>query len=78
MPFIKYPQFSPNLHDIKVILPIHVLVILTKFHFNWAKIMDFYHWPVFSDRVIFFVTGSTSLEECVFAQALGIDMAWYR
>ena len=35
-------QFLPNQADIQAILPTHELVILTEFHNNWIKIVDFY------------------------------------
>ena len=37
----NYIQFLPNHADIQAILPTHELVILTKFHNNWIKIVDF-------------------------------------
>ena len=40
-PLIKDPQFSSNLADIQAKLPTHVLVILTKFHKDCKKIIDF-------------------------------------
>ena len=43
------------MHDIKAT---HLLVTLTKFHYNWAKIVDFYYQPNFLARVIFFFTVS--------------------
>ena len=39
----KNVQFLPNHADIQAILPIHELVILTKFHNNWIEIVDFYY-----------------------------------
>ena len=37
----KNPQFWSNQPEIKAILPNHGLVILTKFHYNCVKIVDF-------------------------------------
>ena len=37
----KNPQFIPNNAEIQEIVPTHELVILTKFHNNWIKIVDF-------------------------------------
>ena len=39
----KNLQFIPNQADIQAILPTHELVIFTKFHNNWMKIVDFYY-----------------------------------
>ena len=41
-PLIKDPQFSSNLADIQAKLPIHEVVILTKFHKDCKKIVDFF------------------------------------
>ena len=38
---IKNSQFLPNQDDIQVILPNHELIISTKFHNDWVKIVDF-------------------------------------
>ena len=38
---MKNPQFCPNQADIKAILAIHELVILTNFHNDWINIVDF-------------------------------------
>ena len=43
----KNPQFLPNQADIQAILSTHELVIFTKFHNNWMKIVDFYYQPIF-------------------------------
>ena len=56
---IKNPQFLSNWHEIKAILPTHGLIILTKFHYNWAKIVDFLSLANFCARVIFFVRVSS-------------------
>ena len=37
----KNPQFLPNQADIQAILPTYELVIFTKFHKDWVKIVDF-------------------------------------
>ena len=41
-PLIKNPQFSSNLADIQAKLPTHEVVILTKFHKDCKKIVDFF------------------------------------
>ena len=38
---IKNPQFSSNFADIQAKLPTHEVVILTKFHKDWKKNIDF-------------------------------------
>ena len=38
---IKNSQFLPNQADIQAILPTHELIIFTKFHNDWVKIVDF-------------------------------------
>ena len=40
-PVIKNPQFLSNLADIQAKLPTHEVVILTKFHKDCKKIVDF-------------------------------------
>ena len=50
---MKNPQFLANQAETLAILPIHEMVILTKFHNDWMKIVDFsviaYFWasPIF-------------------------------
>ena len=39
----KNPQFLPNQAEIQAIFPTNELVILTKFHNNWIKIVSFYY-----------------------------------
>ena len=39
----KKPQFLRNQAEIKAILPTHESLILTKFHNNWIKIVNFYY-----------------------------------
>ena len=36
-------KFLPNLADIQAILPTKELVIFTRFHNDWMKIVDFYY-----------------------------------
>ena len=36
------PQFLPDQDVIQVILPTHELIIFTKFHGYWAKIVNFF------------------------------------
>ena len=38
---VKNPRFLPNQADIQAILPTHELNILTKFHIDWVKTVDF-------------------------------------
>ena len=40
-PLVKNPQFSSNLADIQAKLPTHEAIILTKFHKECKKIVDF-------------------------------------
>ena len=40
-PLIKNPQFSSNLADIQAKLPTHEVVVLTKFHKDCKRIVDF-------------------------------------
>ena len=42
----------------RYVLPIHGLVILTRFHYNWAKIVDLLLLAHFLPRVNFFATVS--------------------
>ena len=53
----KNLQFLPNQANIQAILPTHELVIWTKFHNNWIKIVDFYCKPTFK-QVAFFASVS--------------------
>ena len=59
VPFIKNAQFQPNLTEIQAILPTHVIVILTNFHKDRLKNVDFLLLAYFGASVIFFVTVST-------------------
>ena len=49
MSLMKHPQFLPNQADILPSEFIHWTKILTKFHDNWTKIVDFlviaFHFP---------------------------------
>ena len=38
---MKIPQFLPDQAETWTIIPIHEIVIFTKFQVNWAKIVDF-------------------------------------
>ena len=42
----KNSQFCPNLADSQAILPTHQLVIFTKFHNDWVKIVEIPQWNV--------------------------------
>ena len=55
---MKNPQFLLFCPEIKARLPTHETVILTKFHKNGAKIVDFLSVTYFRAWVIFFVTVS--------------------
>ena len=59
----KNPQFLPNHADIKAILPTHELVIFTKFHKDWVKIMDFSIKACFWVSNIFFASVSSCENE---------------
>ena len=39
---IKNPQFLPNFFETWLKRSSHGLVILTKFHYDWVKIVDFF------------------------------------
>ena len=54
----KKSTIFSNWHEVKAILLTHGLIILTKFHYNWAKIVDLLLLAHFLARVIFFVTVS--------------------
>ena len=41
MLLMKNPQFLPESAETLAILPIHEMVVFTKFHENWPKIVDF-------------------------------------
>ena len=41
LPLAKNPQFLSNQADIQAILPAHELVISTKFHKDWQKLLIF-------------------------------------
>ena len=42
MPLVKNQQFLSNQADIQAVLPTLELVVLTKFHKDWQKIVDFF------------------------------------
>ena len=42
MLLMKNPQFLPESAETLTMLPIHEMVVFTKFHDNWAKIVDFH------------------------------------
>ena len=39
---VKNPQFLSNQADVQVTLPTHELIILTNFHKDWQKFVDFF------------------------------------
>ena len=41
MPLVKNQQFLSNQADIQAVLPTLELVVLTTFHKDWQKIVDF-------------------------------------
>ena len=55
MLFVKNSQFLSNQADILPKLPIHELVILTKWHNDRVKIVDFFKETIFWP-VLFFIT----------------------
>ena len=57
--YIKNPQFSCNHADILPKLPIYKLVILTKYHNDRVKIVDFFIKPIF-EPVLFFIIHTLS------------------
>ena len=52
---VKNPQFLSNQADILPKSPIHEPVILTKWHNDWVKIVDFFKETIFWS-VLFFIT----------------------
>ena len=64
---MKNPQFYPNLAEILAKLPIHGLIILTKFDENRTKIVDFLLALYFWASIIFFESVS-SLAQSPLAQ----------
>ena len=59
MVLMKNPQFLPNQAQTLAILHNHEMVILTKFHINWMKIVDFSLIPYFRTSPIFYFSPST-------------------
>ena len=53
-PVVKNLQFLFDQAEIQAILPTHVLLILTKFHKNWQKIVDFLAIVKFCASPVFF------------------------
>ena len=51
---MKIPQFLPDQAETWAILPIHEIVIFTKFQVNWAKIVDFSLIAYFRTSAIFY------------------------
>ena len=51
---MKNPQFCSDLAEILAILPIHELIILTKFDGDWTEIVDFLLLVYFLANVISF------------------------
>ena len=51
---MKIPQFLPDQAESWAILPIHEIVIFTKFQINWTKIVDFSLIAHFSASAIFY------------------------
>ena len=58
---MKNPQFLADQAETLAILPIHDLVIFTKFHINWTKIVDFSLIACFSANAIFYYSVSSKL-----------------
>ena len=59
MLLVKNPQFQTNQADILKILYTHVLIILTNFHYDSAKIVNFSSIAYFGGWVKFFYSVST-------------------
>ena len=51
---MKIPQFLPDQAESWAILPIHGIIILTKFQVNWANIVDFSFIAYFRTSAIFY------------------------
>ena len=51
---MKYPQSYSDLAEILAVLPIHELIILTKFDGHWTEIVDLLLLLYFWASVIFF------------------------
>ena len=56
MPLVKNQQFLSNQADIQAVLPTLELVVLTKFHKDWQKIVDFLVIAKFWASLIIFAT----------------------
>ena len=71
-PLIKNPQFSSNLADIQAKLPTHEVVILTKFHKDCKKIVDFLLTQKFLVCALFYASPfrlSSKLENVTFVMS---------
>ena len=55
-PLVKNPQFSSNLADIQAKLPTHETIILTKFHKECKKVVDFLHRTKFLAYALFYAS----------------------
>ena len=53
---MKNPQFLANQAQTLAILPIHEIVILTKFHDDWTRIVDFSLIAYFRASLIFYAS----------------------
>ena len=53
---MKNPQFLANQAQTLAISPIHEIVILTKFHDDWTKIVDFSLIAYFRASLIFYAS----------------------
>ena len=60
--FIKNPQFLPNLYETWSKYWPHQMIILTKFHNDWAKIGDFLLKAHFSMCPIFFASDFITIQ----------------
>ena len=56
------PQFLPESAETLAILPIHEMVVFTKFYENWANIVDFSSIEYFGPCLIFYSPVSTFLQ----------------
>ena len=63
-PLVKNPQFSSNLDDIQKELPTREAIILTKFHKECKKIVDFLHRQKFLACALFYASPFTFIFAC--------------
>ena len=64
---MKNPQFLPESAETLPIVPIHEMVVFTKFQDNWAKIVDF-SLRAFLEIVSFFIPQSLTILVTIYAR----------